>query len=111
MGAYHVMTRYLGVESPYAADALMCTLATRSPSFYTDISIDCAKRALSLANGFRVESWDGYLVALAEKESAPAIYSTDEELSKKMKSIRVINPLPDDVYGEYKDWMRDNLDG
>jgi predicted nucleic acid-binding protein len=109
LGAYHVMTRYIRVESAFAADALTRTLSTRSPSFYPDIEVDVANRALSLASGFRIESWDGYLVAVAEKEGAPVIYSTDEELSKKVRSIKVINPFPEDVYREYKDWMRDNL--
>lgn len=103
------MTRYIRVEPAFAADALTRTLSTRSPSFYPDVGVDVANRALSLASGFRIESWDGYLVAMAEKEGAPVIYSTDEEFSKKVRSIKVINPFPEDVYREYKDWMRDNL--
>ncbi|MCX6648235.1 MAG: PIN domain-containing protein [Candidatus Bathyarchaeota archaeon] len=109
LGAYHIMTRYLRVESTLASEALVQTLSTRSPSFYPDIDVETAHRAISHASGFRIESWDGYLVALAEKESAPVIYSMDEEFSKKVRSIRVINPLPEDVYEEYKDWMRDNI--
>ena len=109
LGAYHIMTEYLGVEVVPAYKALTKTLETRSPALYPDISIDQTIDALTCASGYHVESWDGYIIALAKEVNAPIIYSIDEDLAKKIKEIQVINPIPKEDYNRYNEWLRQRL--
>ncbi|MFQ6077492.1 MAG: hypothetical protein ACE5Z5_15415, partial [Candidatus Bathyarchaeia archaeon] len=50
LGAYHIMTEYLGVERVSACRALTATLMTRSPALYPDVSVDIAVDAITYAN-------------------------------------------------------------
>ena len=54
LGAYHIMTEYIGVERVAAQIALTRTLETRSPAFYPDASVELTKDALTYANGYRM---------------------------------------------------------
>jgi len=108
LGAYHILTRYLRVEKVSAYEALTRTLKTRSPAFYEDISIDTAIDSLTNALGYNVESWDGYLITLAKKFRA-TIYTIDLELMQKVKEIPVVNPIPDDIFSEYNEWLSKRL--
>ncbi|WP_456478296.1 hypothetical protein [Geoglobus ahangari] len=56
LGAYHVLTNYLGVERISAYEALRKTLETRSPALYSDLSVDTAVESLANAMGYRIES-------------------------------------------------------
>jgi len=103
------MTEYLGVEEVSAYKALTRTLETRSPALHPDLSIDQTIDALTYANGYHVESWDGYIIALAKEVNAPLIYSIDENLSTKLKEIHVINPIPREEYDSYNQWLRQRL--
>ena len=109
LGAYHIMTEYLGVEKVSAYKALTRTLETRSPALYQDISIDQAIDALTYANGYHIESWDGYIIALAKEMNAPMIYSLDEKLATKIKEVHVVNPIPEEEYKSYNQWLRQRL--
>ncbi len=109
MGAYHVMTEYLGVERSSAYNALTKTLETRSPAFYEDISVDMALGALENALSYRIESWDGYLVSLAKAHDAAVIFSIDGRFARKAKGVRVVNPLPGAVFEEYNAWLKAKL--
>ncbi|HID91040.1 TPA: PIN domain-containing protein [Candidatus Bathyarchaeota archaeon] len=109
LGAYHIMTRYIGVEAVAAFRALSKTLETRSPTLFTDIPIDLAIDALAYAGGYRVESWDGYIMALARAFNAPIIYSIDKGLSRKVKGINVVNPIPEEEFRAYCTWLRGKL--
>lgn len=109
LGAYHIMTEYLGVERVSACRALTNTLRTRSPALYPDISIDLAVDALTYANGYKIEAWDGYLFALAKAVNAPMIYSIDEAMARRLREVEVVNPIPEEEYRQYKKWLKENV--
>lgn len=110
MGAYHVMTEYLGVDRDSACEALEKTLETRSPAFYEDLSVDMAIDALENALTYKIESWDGYIVCLAKSQKASIIYSIDGKLARKVKEeVKVINPIPAEVFLEYNRWLSERL--
>lgn len=105
MGAYHIMTEYLGVDRFSACKALTKTLETKSPAFYEDISVDMVTDAFEYALAYKIESWDGYIVSLAKNHGAVIIYSIDGELAKRVKDVEVINPIPGDVMRKYHDFV------
>ena len=109
LGAYHIMTEYLGVERVGACRALTNTLRTNSPALFPDISIDLAVDALINANGYRIEVWDGYIFALARAVDAPMIYSIDVAMSRRLREVEVVNPIPEEEYEEYKKWLKENF--
>jgi len=109
MGAYHVMTEYLGVDRDSTCEALEKTLETRSPAFYEDLSVDMAIDALENALTYKIESWDGYIVCLAKNHRAPIVYSIDGKLARKVKEVKVINPIPAEVFLEYNRWFSERL--
>ena len=90
LGSYHI----LKVDRISAYNALVRTLNTRSPAFYEDLSVEVVLDSLTNAIGYNIESWDGYIVALAKKVKA-VIYTVDLKLAKKVKGIPVVNPIPD----------------
>lgn len=110
LGAYHILTEYLGVDCVAACKALTKTLDTGSPAIYQDITIDLALDALTYASGYRVESWDGYIISLAKTFGAPIIYTVNRELGKKVKEVEAINPIPSDLFAEYNDWLRKRME-
>ena len=105
IGAYHIMVNYLGVSRKSAKDALTETLSTRSPAFYQDVGIDDAIESLDMASIYNVESWDGYLIALARKFNCNIIYSIDRKLSR-VEEITVVNPIPEDKMKEYYEFIK-----
>lgn len=109
IGAYHIMTRYLGIEEVSACRALTRTLETRSPAFYEDVTVDAALDALTYAIAYRIESWDGYLTHIAKTHGAPILYSVDQELARKVKEVRVMNPIPPDTFTAYNKWLNERL--
>jgi len=108
LDAYLTLTNYLGVERVSAYEGLKKTLETKSPSFYTDMNVDLTIEALTNAMGYMIESWDGYVVAIAKAHSAPIIYTVDRKMKKRVKELHVINPIPEDVFREYKEWLEKN---
>ena len=108
LGAYHILTRYLKVEKTSAYETLTKTLKTQSPAFYEDVDVDVVLDSLTNALGYNIESWDGYIVALAKKFKA-TIYTIDLKLIKKVKDIPAANPIPEDVFKEYNRWLRIHL--
>ncbi|ADC65274.1 hypothetical protein Ferp_1115 [Ferroglobus placidus DSM 10642] len=108
LGAYHILTRYLKVEKVSAYEALTRSLKTRSPAFYEDISVDAALDSLTNALGYNVESWDGYIVALAKMFKA-TIYTVDLKLMRKVRDVPVVNPIPEEIFEEYNRWLRARL--
>jgi predicted nucleic acid-binding protein len=109
LGAYHILTNYLRVNRIAAYEVLKKTLETKSPAFYTDVNAELAVEALTNAMGYRIESWDGYVVAVAKAYSAPIIYTIDGEMGRKVKDLHVINPIPEDVFREYNEWLEKNI--
>lgn len=106
LGAYHVMTEYLGVVQTQAERALRKTVETRSPSFYENIGHENVLDALSSACDYNVESWDGYLISLAKQHEAPLIYTIDEKMDSETEEIEAVNPIPRDVFSEYQEWLQ-----
>jgi predicted nucleic acid-binding protein len=109
LGAYHILTNYLKVDRVAAYEALRKTLETESPAFYTDLSVEIAIEALANAMAYRIESWDVYIIALAKAHSAPVVYTIDREMGRKVKDLHVINPIPEDAFREYNEWLSDRL--
>lgn len=100
IGAYHVATRYLHTPRLAVKKVLEELLRTRSPAIFPDVSAHLAEDALNYSAVYGIESWDGYLLAVARKLGAKDIYSIDEELSK-VKEMSVKNPFPQDKLREY----------
>ncbi|MBE8539380.1 PIN domain-containing protein [Geoglobus acetivorans] len=109
LGAYHILANYLRVERVSAYEALKKTLETKSPAFYADLDVEAVIESLTNAMGYRIESWDGYVVAIARAHSAPIIYTVDKKMKKRVKDLHVINPIPEDVFEKYNEWLRKNL--
>ncbi len=110
LGAYHVATSYLGVPRAAAKAILAELLETKSPALYEDIPVSLALEALDYAALYGVESWDGYLVALALKLGAAIVYSLDKELSK-VQVVEVVSPFPEEKVRAYHEYLRGVLSG
>jgi len=104
LGAYHIATRYLRASREAVREVLSSFLRTYSPAFFSDISPYLALEALRYATEFHIESWDGYLVALALLLGTTTIYSLDRELGK-VPGIEVVNPFPEDKVREYHHYV------
>jgi predicted nucleic acid-binding protein len=52
---------------------------------------------------------NGYLVCLAKNQEASIIYSIDGKLARKVKEVKVINPIPVEAFGEYNRWLSERL--
>ena len=109
--AYHVVTNYLGISRLSARSVLLNLLKTESRAFYPEIDTDLASTALDYATTYRVESWDGYLIALARKFGARVIFSLDEELGETLKLQKepelpnVVNPFTASKVREYHKFL------
>ncbi|MCD6491052.1 MAG: type II toxin-antitoxin system VapC family toxin [Candidatus Korarchaeota archaeon] len=105
IGAYHIMTRYLKIHPEAAANELIETLSLRIRDvFYDAVSIDSAIEALFSAKEFKVEGWDGYLVSLAKTLGTDTIFTIDKRLTR-VKGIKVVIPIPEDVLDKYHKWL------
>jgi predicted nucleic acid-binding protein len=100
IGAYHIATRYLRAPRLAVKKILEGMLRTRSPAIFTQVSPELAEDALNYSAVYGIESWDGYLVAVARMLGVKEIYSIDEELSK-VREILVRSPFPKDKLEEY----------
>ena len=109
LGAYHIATRYLRAPRVAVKKILAKLLETRSPAFYQDISIDLVLDALDYAAGYRVESWDGYVIAVAVRLGASVVYSLDKELSRA-RVVEVVSPFPEEEVAKYHEYLRSLLE-
>lgn len=109
LGAYHILTNYLRVERTAAFHTLKKTLETKSPAFFADINTELTIEGLTNALGYRIESWDGYIIAIAKAYMAPMIFTIDGGMKNKVKDLQIINPIPEDVFKEYNDWLEKRL--
>jgi len=110
LGAYHILTNYLRVDRVAAFNALKKTLETRSPAFFTDINVELVIESLTNAMGYRIESWDGYIVAIAKAYSAPIVYTIDKQMQRRMKDLQVVNPIPENVFRKYNEWLKEVIE-
>lgn len=105
LGAYHILTRYLRVSRVEAKISLSDTLKVGSPSFYKDVTEDVVGKALDYAVSYKIESWDGYLIAIARKFNTRNIYTLDTKL-KKIRDIIAVNPLPEEKTKQYHQFLK-----
>ena len=104
LGAYHIATRYLRAPRALVCQVLTAMLEMGSPAFFPDISPRLAMEALELAASFRIESWDGYLVAVARLIGAGTIYSLDKSL-ERVPGVRVVSPFTEEELREYHEFI------
>jgi len=105
IGAYHIATRYLKAPKLLVKKVLEGMLRTKSPALYPHIPPEVAIDSLDYATVYNVESWDGYLIALARSLGTKIVCSMDEELTK-VKEILVVNPFPEDEIRQYYEWIK-----
>lgn len=105
IGAYHIATRYLKIPRIHVKKVLSGLIATRSPALYPQIPLDIVLDALEYATIYNVESWDGYLVALALNTRSKIIYTMDRSL-ERVKEIIVVNPFPEEKVREYHRYLK-----
>lgn len=109
LGAYIVMTRYLKLRSSNVAKALLKTLSLESPAFYGNLSKAVAEKAIASASDLGISSWDCYLIELAKELGINKIYTIDEELTKKVKDVKIENPIPRNVMKEYHQYIQEKI--
>ena len=109
LGAYIVMTRYLKLRSSHVAKALLKTLSLESPAFYGNLSKAAAEKAIASASDLGISSWDCYLIELAKELGINKIYTIDEELTKKVKDVKIENPIPRNVMKEYHQYIQEKI--
>lgn len=84
---------------------------TGSNSLYAEIDAGLASTALDYAAVYGIESWDGYLIAIAKKFGARVVYSMDEVLTVRLKEQKegglpvVLNPFTTRKVGEYHKFL------
>lgn len=110
IGTYHIATRYLKVPRLDAKKVLDGLLRTKSPALVARVTPELATDALDYAATYSIESWDGYLIALARSLQAKILYSLDETLTK-VSEIDVLNPFPRDKLEEYHEYLRAKTEG
>ncbi len=108
LGAYHIATRYLSCSRDLIAKEIKEFLSLDSPAFVEDISIEAVKEAVNIAMAHNIESWDGYLVAMARSFKAPVIYSLDNDF-KKIPDISLVVPFSEESVKEYHRWVEELL--
>lgn len=108
IGAYHITTKYLKASRIAVKKVLEGLLATRSAALYPQASIDIAIDAIEYAAHYNIESWDGYLIALAKAVGNSIIYTLDKEL-EKVKEVIVVNPFPEDAVKSYNEFLKEAL--
>ena len=108
LGAFHIMTSYLRVSRVDAKTALLASFTIDSPCFVSDIRKSLVVEALEQASCYKIESWDGYLVALAKSVGTNIIYTLDRKLSKATEII-TISPLQENRLKEYHNWLEAKL--
>lgn len=110
LGAYHIATRYLRCPGDLIAKEIKETLSLASPAFIEDISIEAIEEAVDVAMSYSLESWDGYLIALARSFKAPVVYSMDRGF-EKVPDISLAVPFSEEKVEEYHHWVGRLLKG
>ena len=105
IGAYHVMTQYLRITKQDAMTALEKTLRLNSPAFYEEITRSSAIQAIKLAGLYRIQSWDGYLLNLAQRFGTRTIFTLDLDL-ERAEGFSPVLPLPEKEIEKYHVWVR-----
>ena len=108
LGAYHIMTRYLGIKEEEAAEELYKTASLDLEIFFQDITVDLIEEALTLAPEFDIEGWDAYLVSVARKHGIRKIYTIDKRLAK-VPDMMIVIPISRETLDKYHKWVSERL--
>jgi predicted nucleic acid-binding protein len=109
LGAYIIMTKYLRLRSDDVAKALLKTVSVESPAFYGNLPKAIVEKAIATASELSISSWDSYLVELAKEPRIDKIYTIDEEMARKVKDLRIENPIPTNIMKEYHQYIREKM--
>jgi predicted nucleic acid-binding protein len=108
IGAYHILTRYLRVSRYQAKTALKTTLELETPIFYPRIDTGIVINALDIASVYNIESWDGYILELANLFKTTYIYTIDKKL-QKIQDFEILCPVTEDDLKTYHSWLTNKL--
>ena len=108
VGAYHILTSYLKVNHLDAKIALTETLKIDSNYFFPLVSQKIIIEGIDIASVYKIESWDGYLVALARLFQTSNIYSVDKKLRKKT-DLNIIYPVTDEELAYYHQFLQKSI--
>lgn len=104
LGGYYILTKYLRVPRLMAKRSLTRTLEVKTPAFYEDVKVETVIDALEYSATYNIESWDGYLISLANNFNADIIYSIDKDF-EKVPGITLVNPISKEKMKEYYEWI------
>ncbi|MHA1131816.1 MAG: hypothetical protein ACTSQQ_13530, partial [Candidatus Helarchaeota archaeon] len=105
IGAYHILTRYLRITRQDAVSALEKTLKIDSPAYYEEISRSRAIQAIRFASIYDIQSWDGYLLSLAQTFGTHIIFTLDQNLGM-VEGFSAVLPIPKPDIDKYHEWIR-----
>lgn len=108
VGAYHILTSYLRVSHIDAKMALIETLKIDSNYFFPLVSQKIITEGIDIASVNKIESWDGYLVALARLFQTSNIYSVDKKLRTKTQ-LNIIYPVSDEELVKYHQFLQESI--
>ncbi|TFG18809.1 MAG: PIN domain-containing protein [Promethearchaeota archaeon] len=108
IGAYHILTRYLRVSRYQAKKALQTTLELETPIFYPRIDTGIVKNALDISSVYNIESWDGYILELANLFKTSYIYTIDKKL-QKIQDFEILCPVSEEDLKEYHTWLTEKM--
>jgi predicted nucleic acid-binding protein len=106
MGAYHILTKYLGVDRYNAKVSLSETLNINSPLFFEDVNKFTVFNAIDYSSVNNIESWDAYLINLAKQFNTHNLYTIDMKL-KKLRDISILNPVSEEKFAEYQEFLKE----
>jgi predicted nucleic acid-binding protein len=107
LGAYIIMTKYLKRRSDDVAKALLKTVSVESPAFYGNLPKAIVEKAIATTSELSISLWDSFLVELAKEPRIDKIYTIDEEMARKVKDLRIENPILTNVMKEYHQYIRE----
>jgi predicted nucleic acid-binding protein len=107
LGAYIIMTKYLKRRSDDVAKALLKTVSVESPAFYGNLPKAIVEKAIATTSELSISLWDSFLVELAKEPRIDKIYTIDEEMARKVKDLRIENPILTNVMKEYHQYIQE----
>jgi predicted nucleic acid-binding protein len=103
----HHHDEYLKRRSDDVAKALLKTVSFESPAFYGNLPKAIVEKAIATTSELSISLWDSYLVELAKELRIDKIYTIDEEMARKVKDLRIENPILTNVMKEYHQYIRE----
>ncbi len=107
LGAYHIMTRYLNLQPPDIISELSHTLSVSPAALYEHIRQEDVIQALLYASSWRIQSWDGFVLALAARLGTRTVFSIDRELHRRAPDFTVVCPLKEETLQAYHQFLKE----